>query len=86
MTSNDRDLGRLEGKVDAMASQWHDMNVKLDKMIAGDCVTGKANKDEISRLDGRVKKIEFTMAKAIGMGLFVAAGGHGAAELIKVWL
>jgi hypothetical protein len=86
MTSSDRDLGRLEGKVDAMASQWALMEAKIDKMISGDCVTGKANKEEIGRLDGRVKKIEFTMAKAIGMGLFVAAGGHGAAELIKVWL
>ena len=83
MTSMDRDLGRLEGKVDAQGETMGHILDKLDKLLSGDCVTGKANKGEIIKLDTRVKKVEYTLAKAIGIGVLVAGGGHGAAEIIR---
>lgn len=86
MTSADRDIGRLEGKVDSMSVQMIAMVEKLDKIISGDCVTGKANKDEIVKLDRRVGKVEYTLAKAIGIGVLVAGSGHGVGKIIEsVW-
>ena len=85
MTSIDRDLGRLEGKVDATHEQMKEIAEKLDKILSGECATGKANTEKIQKIDTRLVKVEMTMAKAVAVGLLVAGGGHGAAELIKVW-
>ena len=86
MTSMDRDLGRLEGKVDAQGEQMGHIIDKLDKLMSGECATGKENKGEIIKLVRRVGKVEYTLAKAIAIGVLVAGGGHGAAEIIRsVW-
>ena len=80
MTSVDRDLGRLEGKVDGITEQFVALNRKLDKLVSGDCVTGKANRHDIELIDTRLKKVEFTMAKAVAVAFIVAGGG---ASIIK---
>ena len=83
MSEVDRDIGRLEGKVDSMGEQLATVHIKLDKMLSGECVTGKANKHEIVKLDTRVKKVEFTLAKSVGIGIAVAGGATGLGRLLE---
>ena len=86
MTDFERDLGRVEGKMDAMNEQVATVHIKLDRLLSGECIKGKANKEEIDKIDVRVKKVEFVMAKAVVAGLLIAGGGTGIAKFIEAMM
>ena len=86
MTDFERDLGRVEGKMDSMSEQVATVHIKLDRLLSGECIKGKANKEEIDKIDVRVKKVEFTLAKAIVAGLLVAGSGTGIAKVLEAFM
>ena len=93
----DKDIGRLEGKLDMLCTQVGVIHGKLDTIIADGCTRGVRNSQDIDELDqritkdlkdidARVKQIDKILTKAVIIGLVMAGGGAGTVQMLKVFL
>lgn len=71
-----KDIGRLIGITESMKEHLENIETKMDDWTANGCPTG-------ARLE---KKVESLYTKVIALGLLVAAGGHGAGEIIRAFI
>ena len=77
----DKDIGRLEGKMDMLCDQMGTVHLKVDQILQGQCPQGKGNAEKIDALTKRTSKVESTLVKAIAIGLVTAGGGAGLTKL-----
>ena len=87
----DKDIGRLEGKMDMLVSQMGVIHGKLDMILQGDCPTGAVNRVEIAKqtiairdANERIDKIDRVLNKVIIIGLAAASGGAGLVKFVEV--
>jgi len=81
--TNDKDIGKLEGKMDLVLDQIKTVHIKLDKITTEGCVKGKTNEDSIAAQEARLKRLEGMALKAMSIAIAIVAGGHGADKLIS---
>ena len=79
----DKDIGRLEGKMDMLIDQVKTVHIKLDRMETHGCAKGETNEKALESQDVRIKRLEGMALKALAIAIAIVAGGHGADKLIS---
>ena len=81
--TNDKDIGRLEGKMDLVLGHLGTLQTAVDKIATEGCVKGKANEIAIASLAKRTLKMEGWVTKLALIVAGSAGGGVGVAKLIE---
>ena len=81
--TNDKDIGKLEGKMDLVLDQIKTVHIKLDRLETKGCVKGEANEIAIDKLEKRTGRLEGILSKAIVIGAISAGGGAGLVKMIE---
>ena len=81
--TTDKDIGKLEGKMDLVLDQIKTVHIKLDKITEHGCVKGATNEAAIASLNRRTTKVEGWMVKATVIAVASAGSGVGIGKLIE---
>ena len=82
----ERALGRLEGRLTGIDDKLESLEHKVDHIIVEGCTRGQQNMQDIDKLDKRVKSVEMTVIKMIGIALLGSGGGAGIIKLLDTLL
>jgi len=79
----DKDIGRLEGKMDLVLDHLSNMQATMDKITTEGCIKGTANEKAIAALQRRTVKTEGLVTKLALIVAVSAGSGAGIAKMIE---
>ena len=82
--TNDKDIGRLEGKMELLLDRMEGMSRKIDRMVAEGCAQLPVHAATASELRRRIDEIESQVKKMLLYLILVMGGTKGAEIGIKM--
>lgn len=79
----DKDIGRLEGKMDMLIGKVNSIEGKVDRIMNDGCNRREGHEDDIESIEKRVESLEGLLKKALLIGLISAGGGAGVFKAIE---
>jgi hypothetical protein len=79
----DKDIGRLEGKMDMLIGKVNSIESKVDRITSEGCMRRETHEESIRDVCKRVENLEGLLKKALLIGLVSAGGGAGLIKAIE---